>query len=235
MLYRLDCVENQVNNDFHQFLTFPRQTPLMAAHKIHLHQNDLPAGFTLGAEIAVDTETLGLNLTRDRLCLVQLRGRDTDSHLVQIARGQKTAPHLKKLLEDKNALKIFHFARFDIAFLKQWLDIDCRPVFCTKIASKLVRTWGDRHGLKDNLKEALGVEISKTQQTSDWGADTYSPEQLEYAASDVLHLHALKDHLAKLLARENRTDLAQACFDFLPTRAALDRLGWEETDIFAHS
>jgi ribonuclease D len=207
----------------------------MTTPKIHLHQNDLPAGLTLNGDIAIDTETMGLRLLHDRLCLVQLRGQDGDVHLVKISRDQKTAPNLKKLLQDPSKVKIFHFARFDLAALKQWLDIDCSPVFCTKIASKLTRTYGNFHGLKDNLRDLLGVEISKQQQLSDWGQDTLSPEQLEYAAGDVLHLHALRDKLAELLKRENRTGLAQACFEFLPTRAALDLQGWEENDIFAHS
>ncbi len=203
--------------------------------KTFLHLKDLPAGLDLGKELAVDTETLGLQLTRDRLCMVQLRGRNTDIHLVQIVAGQTEAPRLKKLLEDRSVTKIFHFARFDIAFLKQWLDIDCQPVYCTKIASKLVRTYAERHGLKDVVREFLGIEVSKQQQTSNWGSENLTQEQIDYAASDVLHLHAVKDALHALLEREGRVAYAQSCFDFLPTRAALDLLGWpENNDIFAH-
>lgn len=210
-------------------------TSTTTAPKIHLHKGDLPKGFSLGKEIAVDCEMMGLRIAYDRLCLVQLKGRDTDIHLVQIAKGQTDAPNLKKLLEDDDTLKIFHFARGDVAVMMEWLDIDCKPVFCTKIASKLVRTYGDRHGLKDVTREIVGVELNKQQTTSDWGADELSKEQLDYAASDVLHLHAIKDRLVTMLQRENRLELAEACFEFLPVRSALDCLGWEDTDIFAHS
>lgn len=205
------------------------------APKIHLHKGDLPAGLNLGTEIAVDCEMMGLNLIRDRLCLVQLRGRDTDVHLVQIAKDQDEAPNLKALMEDPSAVKIFHFARIDIAMMKAWLDIDCAPLFCTKISSKLARTYTERHGLKDLVRDTVGVDLSKQQQLTNWGVDTLTPEQLEYAASDVLHLHALKDHLSEMLEREDRMEIAKACFKFLPARAALDLLGWENSDIFAHS
>lgn len=207
----------------------------MTAPKIHLHKGDLPKGITLGNEIAVDCEMMGLRIAYDRLCLVQLRGRDTDVHLVQIAKGQTSAPNLKKLLEDEKAVKIFHFARIDIAMMLEWIDIEVDNIFCTKIASKLVRTYGDRHGLKDVTREVTGIDLNKQQTTTDWGVEDLTKEQLDYAASDVLHLHAIKDHLVKMLTRENRLELAQACFEFLPIRAALDCLGWEETDIFAHS
>ena len=205
---------------------------------VELHRGDLPAGLKLGPVVAVDTETMGLNPVRDRLCLVQLSQGDGAVHLVQIARpapGKRaSAPNLKALLEDRNVLKLFHFARFDLSALKVNLDIDCAPVYCTKIAAKLVRTFTDRHGLKDLCKELLGVELSKQQQTSDWGAVELSAEQLAYAASDVLHLHALWAKLEALLRREARLALAEACFAFLPARARLDLLGYEEPDIFSH-
>lgn len=207
----------------------------MANPKIHLHQGDLPANISLGNEIAIDTETMGLSVRRDRLCLVQLRGRDGDVHLVKIDRGQTAAPTLKRILEDTATLKIFHFARADVAMLAEWLGINCQPVFCTKIASRLVRTYGDRHGLKDLVREVCGVDLSKQQQLSDWGADSITPEQMEYAASDVLYLHAIKDHMVGMLKRENRLQIAQACFAFLPVRALLDRMDWAEIDIFSHS
>ncbi len=200
----------------------------------HLHIGDLPAGVGFGGSVAIDTETMGLNPHRDRLCLVQLSGGDGNCHLVQFRVGQYDAPNLKKLLSDANVLKIFHFARFDVAVLKHYLGVDAQPLYCTKIASKLVRTFTDRHGLKDLCKELVGVDLSKQQQTSDWGAAQLTPEQITYAASDVLHLHALKKRLDEMLAREGRSDLAQACFRFLPARAALDLLGWPEIDIFSH-
>jgi len=202
--------------------------------KIHLHKGDLPDGLDLGPLVAIDTETLGLNPNRDRLCLAQLSAGDGVCHAVQFAVGQYAAPNLKKLLADPKVTKLFHFARFDIAMFRRYLGVDCKPVYCTKIASKLVRTYTDRHGLKDLVRELLGIEISKEQQSSDWGAATLSEKQLAYAASDVAHLHQLKTILDTMLARENRTHLAKACFDFLPTRAELDLGGWEETDIFAH-
>jgi ribonuclease D len=202
--------------------------------KIKLHQNDLPDGLNLGPVVAIDTETLGLNPFRDRLCLAQLSSGDGICHAVQFAADSYAAPNLKKLLTDPGTTKLFHFARFDIAMFRRYLGVDCKPVYCTKIASKLVRTYTDRHGLKDLVRELLGVEISKEQQSSDWGASELSEKQLAYAASDVAHLHQLKTILDAMLAREGRTNLAKACFDFLPARAELDLAGWGETDIFAH-
>ncbi|WP_068085206.1 ribonuclease D [Polycladidibacter stylochi] len=204
---------------------------------IRYHKNDLPNldAYKNAQAVAVDTETLGLNPHRDRLCVVQLSSGDGSADVVQIERGQTTAPNLKALFEDTKKPKIFHFARFDVAVLKNYLGIEVRPVFCTKIASKLVRTYTDRHGLKDICRELLSVDLSKQQQSSDWAAKKLSDAQLAYAASDVLHLHQLKERLEFMLAREERTQLAQACFEFLPTRAALDLSGWPETDIFAHS
>ena len=201
---------------------------------ITLHRGDLPADLSLGAVVAVDTETMGLNPHRDRLCLVQLSAGDGNAHLVQIPRGPAKAPRLAALLADPKVLKLFHFGRFDIAMLEHALGVRCEPVYCTKIAARLVRTFTDRWGLKDLCRELLGVDLSKQQQTSDWGADTLSEEQLAYAASDVLHLHALRAKLDALLAREGRTELAEAAFRFLPTRARLDVAGWPEVDIFEH-
>ena len=205
---------------------------------IHLHHGDLPDGTDLGALVAIDTETMGLNLARDRLCLVQLSGGDGVCHAVQVptrpAGTLHRAPNLARLLTDETVTKLFHFARFDIAALRQNLGVVCQPVYCTKIASRLTRTFTDRHGLKDLCKDLLGVDLSKQQQTSDWGAAELTPEQLRYAASDVLHLHALKERLDVLLAREGRTELAAACFRFLPARAELDLAGWDEFDIFQH-
>ncbi|HRJ62281.1 MAG TPA: ribonuclease D [Azospirillaceae bacterium] len=206
---------------------------------IYFHEGDLPDGLDLAANardhaIAVDSETMGLNPVRDRLCLVQLSAGDGDAHLVRFQRGVYDAPNLCKLLTDPATTKLFHFARFDVAMFQAYLGVVTRPVYCTKIASKLVRTFTDRHGLKDICRELAGVEISKQQQSSDWGADTLSPEQQAYAASDVLYLHDLKAKLDVMLAREERTDIARACFDFLPARAALDLGGWEDPDIFAH-
>ena len=202
--------------------------------KIHLYKGDLPSGLDLGSLVAVDTETLGLNPYRDRLCLAQLSAGNDVCHAVQFAPGEYAAPNLKKLLADPGVTKLFHFARFDIAMFKRYLGIAVRPVYCTKIASKLVRTYTDRHGLKDLVRELLGLDLSKEQQSSDWGASELSERQLAYAANDVAYLHQLKSTLDAMLARENRGHLAQACFDFLPTRADLDLQGWEETDIFAH-
>lgn len=202
---------------------------------IRVHQGDLPDLSNYGREVAIDTETMGLLPGRDRLCVVQLSPGDGTADVVQIAQHQKSAPNLEKLLADQNVTKIFHFARFDIAALKQRFGVVTGPVYCTKIASRLVRTYTDRHGLKDLCRELLGVDLSKQQQSSDWGADKLSSAQLEYAASDVLYLHDLKRHLQRMLVREGRHDLAQSCFDFLPTRVELDLLGWPETDIFAHS
>jgi len=201
---------------------------------IRLHQGDLPDGLDLGPVVAIDTETLGLNPQRDRLCLVQLSAGDGSAELVQIARGQKRAPNLEKLLADPNVLKLFHFGRFDIAMMAQAFGVLTAPVYCTKIASKLTRTYTDRHGLKDLVRELLGVEISKQQQSSDWGAAALTEAQQNYAASDVLYLHQLKAKLDVMLAREERTDIAAACFAFLPMRARLDLAGWPETDIFSH-
>jgi ribonuclease D len=205
-----------------------------AAVSIHLHHGDLPAGVDFGASVAIDTETMGLDPNRDRLCLVQLSAGDGVSHLVQFAPGAYGAPRLKALLVDPAVLKIFHFARFDVAMLRRYLGVATAPVYCTKIASRLARTFTDRHGLKDLVREVLGIELSKQQQSSDWGAPELSDEQLKYAAADVLHLHALRAKLDQMLAREGRTPLAQACFDFLPTRALLDLGGWGAEDIFAH-
>ncbi len=202
--------------------------------KIKLYQGDLPDGLDLGPLVAIDTETLGLNPHRDRLCLAQLSGGDGVCHAVQFAAGQYAAPNLKKLLADPAATKLFHFARFDVAVFRQYLGVDTRPVYCTKIASKLVRTYTDKHGLKDLVRELLNVDLSKEQQSSDWGAKDLTEKQLAYAANDVAYLHQLKTALDTMLAREGRTELAQACFDFLPARAALDLAGWEEVDIFAH-
>ncbi|KFE35116.1 ribonuclease D [Thioclava atlantica] len=202
---------------------------------IHLHHNDLPEGLDLGPVVAIDTETMGLDPRRDRLCLVQLSAGDGDAHLVKIEKGQTEAPRLCALLEDRNTEKLFHFARFDIAALYNAFGVLTRPVFCTKIASKMVRTFTDRHGLKVLVQELAGVDISKQQQSSDWGAAELTDAQMEYAASDVLYLHKIKAELVIRLKREGRMDLAQACFDFLPTRAHLDLLGWEEpNDIFHH-
>jgi ribonuclease D len=202
---------------------------------IHLYQNDLPDGLNLGAVVAIDTETMGLNPARDRLCLVQLSSGDGDAHLVQIARGQAAAPNLCAMLVDPNVLKLFHFGRFDIAALQTAFGVQTAPVWCTKIASKLIRTYTDRHGLKYLLAEYVGVDVSKAQQTSDWGAPTLTDAQRDYAASDVLYLHKLKDALEAILIREDRAGLAQACFDFLPTRAQLDLMGWgDASDIFSH-
>jgi len=206
---------------------------------IRLHRHDLPDGVDFGPVVAIDTETMGLNPHRDRLCLVQLSAGDGQAHCVQIipeSLGGRGAdcPNLKRLLADAGTIKLFHFARFDVAVLRQALGVTCAPVRCTKVAAKLVRTFTDRHGLKDLCKELLGVDLSKQQQTSDWGAAELSAEQLTYAASDVLHLHALWAKLESLLIREKRLELAQACFDFLPARGELDLLGYEDPDIFHH-
>ncbi|AGT10049.1 ribonuclease D [Paracoccus aminophilus] len=202
---------------------------------ITLHQNDLPDHLDLGSVVAIDTETMGLDPRRDRLCLVQLSAGDGSAHLVQIARGQREAPNLVRLLQDPAVLKLFHFGRFDIAALENAFGVRTAPVWCTKIASKLIRTYTDRQGLKYLLSELCGIDISKQQQTSDWGAALLSDAQRDYAASDVLYLHGLKAELEKRLEREGRSALAQSCFDFLPTRAHLDLLGWgDEKDIFHH-
>jgi ribonuclease D len=200
-----------------------------------LHQGDLPDGLFAGvASVAVDSETMGLRLGRDPLCVVQLCGPDGEAHVVQLARPAYEAPNLKALLADPAVLKIFHFGRFDIAMFQLHLGVVTAPVYCTKIASRLARTYTDRHGLKDVTRELLGIELNKAQQSSDWGAASLSSEQMLYAAADVIHLHALRSRLDAMLAREGRADLAQACFDFLPHRAALDVAGWDDVDIFDH-
>jgi ribonuclease D len=199
-----------------------------------LYRGDLPENVDLGPVVAIDTEAMGLNPHRDRLCLVQLSGGDGDAHLVQFAPGDYAAPRLKRLLADRDILKLFHFARFDLAMLYHNLGVMAVPVYCTKIASRLARTFTDRHGLRDLCKDLVNIDLSKQQQSSDWGAETLTEEQLRYAASDVLHLHALRDRLDAMLAREGREGLARACFEFLPQRVLLDLGGWSEQDIFAH-
>ena len=201
----------------------------------HLYQNDLPDTLDLGPVVAIDCETMGLNPHRDRLCVVQMSSGDGNAHLVQISKGQSEAPNLTRILTDNEVLKLFHFGRFDIAALYQTFGALTAPVYCTKIASRMVRTYTDRHGLKNLTQDLLGLDISKQQQMSDWGAETLTQAQRDYAASDVLHLHRLREELDLRLEREDRRDLAQACFDFLPTRARLDLAGWPDTDIFAHS
>jgi len=201
---------------------------------VHLYRDDLPDGLSFGESLAIDTETTGLNLQRDRLCVIQLSDGNGDAHLVHFPTGSYAAPNLRALLEDQSKTKLFHYGRFDIAVLMRALGVACRPVYCTKIASKLVRTYTDRHGLKDLCSELLGVELSKQQQSSDWAAAELSDAQQAYAASDVLHLHALRARLDAMLEREGRADLAAACFSFLPMRAALDLAGWPDEDIFAH-
>jgi len=201
---------------------------------VKLYRGDLPATLDLGREVAIDTETMGLSPHRDKLCLVQLSSGDGDAHLVHVDRETFEAPRLKALLTDPGILKIFHFARFDVAALKVWLGVDVAPIYCTKIASKLARTYTDRHGLKDLVREMLGIELSKQQQSSDWAAEKLSDQQKHYAASDVLYLHALKAKLDAMLQREGRMAAAEACFRFLPIRVALDLAGFEDDDIFAH-
>lgn len=201
----------------------------------YLYQGDLPDDLDLGPIVAIDCETMGLHPHRDRLCVVQLSGGDGDAHLVQVVIGQTEAPNLARLLEDENVLKLFHFGRFDIAAMYHAFGALTAPVYCTKIASRLVRTYTDRHGLKNLTQELIGVDISKQQQSSDWGAEKLTDAQIEYAASDVLYLHQLREKLNERLVREGRMEMAQACFDFLPMRAKLDLAGWPETDIFAHS
>lgn len=200
-----------------------------------VHVRDLPDGLDLGPEVAIDCETMGLHPHRDRLCVVQLSSGDGSAHLVQIEKGQTSAPNLEKLLADPNVLKLFHFGRFDIAAMQNAFGVTTAPVYCTKIASRLVRTYTDRHGLAKLCQELLSVDISKQQQSSDWGAETLTQAQIDYAASDVLYLHRLRDELNKRLVREGRMEMAQACFDFLPMRAKLDLEGWPDTDIFAHA
>ena len=199
-----------------------------------LHCGDLPEGIEFGSIVAIDTEAMGLNPHRDRLCLVQLSAGDGDAHLVQFASGAYTAPRLRRLLADPAVTKLFHFARFDLAMLYRYLGVMAQPIYCTKIASRLVRTFTDRHGLRDLCKDLLNIDLSKQQQSSDWGAHTLTEEQLRYAASDVLHLHALRARLDAMLVREGRQELARACFEFLPHRVLLDLEGWPEQDIFAH-
>jgi ribonuclease D len=200
----------------------------------HLHRGDLPEDIGFGSAVAVDTEAMGLNPHRDRLCLVQLSGGNGDAHLVQLAPGAYDALRLKALMADPKVTKLFHFARFDLAMIYHYLGVMAGPVYCTKIASRLARTFTDKHGLRDLCKDVLNVDISKQQQSSDWGAPTLTEEQLRYAATDVLHLHALRAKLDAMLAREGRIELARAAFDFLPTRVLLDLEGWAEQDIFAH-
>ena len=208
----------------------------LAAKKpdIHLYRGDLPGGLDFGDSVAVDCEAMGLNSNRDRLCVVQLSAGDGVCHLVQLDKDRYDAPNLKAVLADKKITKIFHYARFDVGVIKRFLGVDCTPVYCTKIASRLARTYTDRHGLKDVCRELVGVELSKEQQSSDWGAETLSESQINYAAIDVLYLHKIREELEKILVREGRKDLAQKCFDFLDTRATLDIEGWPDTDIFAH-
>ena len=201
----------------------------------HVYKGDLPDGLDLGPIVAIDCETMGLNPKRDRLCVVQLSSGDGHAYLVQVAKGQTVAPNLCRMLEDPYVLKLFHFGRFDIAAMKAACGVLTAPVYCTKIASRMTRTYTDRHGLKNLLQELLSVDISKQQQSSDWGAEQLSKAQVEYAASDVLYLHRLRERLNEMLIREGRMELAQSCFDFLPTRAELDLAGWPESDIFAHS
>jgi ribonuclease D len=200
----------------------------------YLYQNDLPDDLDLGPVVAIDCETMGLNPHRDRLCVIQMSGGDGNAHLVQVAKGQTEAPNLCRMLENPDVLKLFHFGRFDIAAMYHAFGALAAPVYCTKIASKLIRTYTDRHGLKNLLQELIGIDISKQQQMSDWGAETLTNAQLDYAASDVLYLHRLREELNARLEREGRTDMAQACFDFLPMRAKLDLAGWPEQDIFSH-
>ena len=201
---------------------------------VKLYKGDLPSGLDLGPSVAVDTETLGLVPRRDKLCLVQLSSGDGNAHLVQLDRTTYDAPNLKALFTDPAVTKIFHYARFDVAVIKHYLGVDTAPLYCTKIASKLTRTYTDRHGLKDLIKELLGIELNKQQQSSDWGAHMLSDAQKQYAAQDVIYLHELKSRLDQMLAREGREAMAQACFGFIPTRAALDLQGWTEEDVFAH-
>ncbi|MGH1354151.1 MAG: ribonuclease D [Thalassovita sp.] len=200
----------------------------------HLYKNDIPADLDLGPVVAIDCETMGLNPHRDRLCVIQMSGGDGDAHMVQVEQGQTEAPNLCAMLENPDVLKLFHFGRFDIAAMYNAFGALTAPVYCTKIASKLVRTYTDRHGLKNLLQELLGTDISKQQQSSDWGSPVLTKAQLDYAASDVLYLHELKAELDRMLEREGRMEFAQACFDFLPTRAKLDLAGWPEVDIFSH-
>ena len=201
---------------------------------ITLHKGDLPAKLDLGDVVAVDTETRGLNPMRDPLCVVQISAGDGSAHIIQLDRKTYKAPNLTKILANPKVMKIFHFARFDVAVIKKYLETDCTPIYCTRTASKLVRTYTDKHGLRDVCRELLGVELNKQYQSSDWGAETLGEEQLQYAANDVLHLHRLRAEFDRMLAREGRAELARKCFDFLPVRAELDLAGWPEDDIFEH-
>ena len=210
----------------------PYENPDMT---VHLHEGDLPSGLDLGPEVAIDSETMGLRFRRDPLCVVQLSAGDGDAHVVRLNRPAYDCPNLKRLLVDPAVLKLFHFGRFDIGMFQLHLGVETRPVYCTKIASKLARTYTDRHGLKDVVRELAGVDLSKAQQSSDWGAAELTPAQLDYAASDVLYLRAVKARLEEMLEREGRAELARKCFDFLPSRSALDLAGWDEMDIFAHA
>ncbi len=212
-----------------------RSQPERTGMTIAYHVDDLPADIDLGNIVAIDTETLGLHPSRDRLCVVQMSAGDGHCHVVHFPKDHYNAPNLVRMLNDQNVLKIFHFARFDLAVLNHYLGADCRPVYCTKIASKIARTYTDRHGLKELCQELLGIDLSKQMQSSDWGAPSLSEAQLAYASHDVLHLHALRERLDQMLSREGRDQLVQPCFDFLPHRAVLDRAGWGATDIFAHS
>ena len=218
----------------HSAAATPRTNGNSQHMTVTLHSGDLPDNLSFGNCVAIDTETMGLNPARDRLCLVQLSSGDGTAHIVQMPQNDIAAPNLKALLADPSVTKLFHFGRFDIAVLKRYLDVRCNPVYCTKIASRLARTYTDRHGLKDLCRDVLAITISKEQQSSDWGAPDLSEAQLSYAASDVLHLHALRAALNQMLEREGRMSLAAACFDFLPVRAELDLAGWAETDIFSH-
>ena len=202
---------------------------------VYLHEGDLPDDLDLGPEVAIDSETMGLRFRRDPLCVVQLSSGDGNAHVVRLRRPAYDCPNLKRLLADPGVLKIFHFGRCDIGLFQLHLGVETRPVYCTKIGSKLARTYTERHGLKDVVRELAGVDLSKAQQSSDWGAETLMQAQLDYAASDVLHLHVVKARLDAMLEREGRTELARKCFDFLPTRSALDLAGWDEIDVFAHS
>jgi len=202
---------------------------------VYLHEGDLPDGLDLGPEVAVDSETMGLRFRRDPLCVVQLSAGDGDAHVVRLNRPAYDCPNLKRLMADRGVLKIFHFGRFDIGMVELHLGVETGPVYCTKIASKLARTYTDRHGLKDVARELAGIDLSKAQQSSDWGSPELNQAQLDYAASDVLYLHVIRERLNEMLVREGRMELAQACFDFLPTRARLDLAGWDEMDIFAHT
>jgi ribonuclease D len=201
---------------------------------VTLHEGDLPDGLDLGPVVAIDTETMGLKPARDRLCLAQMSAGDGDAHLVRFARGDYDAPNLKAMLADQAVTKLFHFARFDVAMIERHIGVVCQPLYCTKIASKLARTFTDQHGLRDLCRDLLGIDLAKEQQMSDWGADTLSERQLDYAAADVLHLHDLRARLDEMLAREGRAELAEACFRFVPARARLDLAGWDDLDIFAH-